>query len=75
MMKTAKGEQYLEYNERLTKTRAGHIDTRQFAPTMLATPGDFLSFNWFNIIMKSTVNYINRNHSSSMPPELFHAYI
>lgn len=43
MMTTASGEQYLEYNERLTKTRTGHSDSRAFAPKMFATPGNFLS--------------------------------
>ncbi|CAG2257370.1 unnamed protein product [Mytilus edulis] len=38
MMTTASGEQYLEYNERLTKTRTGHSDSRAFAPKMFATP-------------------------------------
>ncbi|OPL20779.1 hypothetical protein AM593_09467, partial [Mytilus galloprovincialis] len=40
MMTTASGEQYLEYNERLTKTRTGHSDSRAFAPKIFATPGN-----------------------------------
>ncbi|CAC5356007.1 unnamed protein product [Mytilus coruscus] len=40
MMTTASGEQYLEYNERLTKTRTGHSDSRAIAPKMFATPGN-----------------------------------
>ncbi|CAC5359258.1 unnamed protein product [Mytilus coruscus] len=40
MMTIASGEQYLEYNERLTKTRTGHSDCRAFAPKMFATPGN-----------------------------------
>ncbi|CAC5387501.1 unnamed protein product [Mytilus coruscus] len=40
MMTTASGEQYLEYNERLTKTRTGHSDSRAFTPKMFATPGN-----------------------------------
>ena len=39
MKSTAKGEQYLEYNERLTKTRTGQSDSRPFAPKMFAIPG------------------------------------
>ena len=39
MMTTATGEQYLEYNERLTKTRTGQGDSRPFAPKMFAAPG------------------------------------
>ena len=39
MMTTATGEQYLEYNERLTKTRIGQGDSRPFAPKMFAEPG------------------------------------
>ena len=39
MMNTATGEQYLEYNERLTKTRTGQGDSRSFAPNMFAAPG------------------------------------
>jgi hypothetical protein len=39
MMTTATGEQYLEYNERLTKTRTGQGDSRSFAPNMFAAPG------------------------------------
>ncbi|CAG2204425.1 unnamed protein product [Mytilus edulis] len=38
LLGTASGEQYLEYNERLTKTRTGHSDSRAFAPKMFATP-------------------------------------
>ena len=39
MMNTATGEQYLEYNERLTQTRIGQGDSRPFAPKMFAEPG------------------------------------
>ena len=39
MMTTATGEQYLEYNERLTKTRTGQGGSRPFAHKMFAAPG------------------------------------
>jgi hypothetical protein len=39
MMITATGEQYLEYNERLTKTRTGQGDSTPFARKMFAAPG------------------------------------
>jgi hypothetical protein len=39
MMTTATGEQYLECNERLTKTRTGQGDSRPFAPKMFGAPG------------------------------------
>jgi hypothetical protein len=38
MMTTATGEQYLECNERFTKTRTGQGDSKPFAPKMFAAP-------------------------------------
>jgi len=40
MKATSTGEQYLEYNERQTKTRQGQSgSTRKFSPKMFAVPG------------------------------------
>ena len=41
MKATSGSDQYLEYNERLTKTRTGQGDVRRFAPKMFAEPGNF----------------------------------
>lgn len=37
---TSDGLQYVEYNERLTKTRKGDGNPRHFSPKMFATPGN-----------------------------------
>ncbi|CAC5397455.1 unnamed protein product [Mytilus coruscus] len=59
MMTTASGEQYLEYNERLTKTRTEHSDSRAFAPKMFATPGDLAK----KMSMKGGLTGRKVNHS------------
>lgn len=65
---TASGEQCLEYNERMTKTRTEHCDSKAFAPKMFARPGNFL-LNLFNINIKLTVIDKYKNHHTSMPTQ------
>ncbi|CAG2257953.1 unnamed protein product [Mytilus edulis] len=63
---TASGEQCLEYNERMTKTRTEHCDSKAFAPKMFATPawsyGDKLE------------SYVRGLESLGQTPEMYCKY-
>lgn len=47
MKLTSDGLQYVEFNERETKTRKGHGAARAFAPKMFAQPGKLLSSKYY----------------------------